>query len=160
MVLFVQDKNGRNFSIPAKALNIIWGKDGRYWNLPDNPNMPAELLQVSWLEVSSCVEGINPKKKYEVGFKISLKADAFGWNKYPVYIMMKRGQEGEISWKKVSLNTNNGNGNQPFEILGELMKTEKHMTDTKLYFGLYEVWSGKWKGGLQIHGAFVREAAA
>ncbi|KAL2484121.1 Protein PHLOEM PROTEIN 2-LIKE A9 [Forsythia ovata] len=157
MVLSVQDKDGRKFLIPAKALNIVWGRDGRFWNIPDNPGMPAELLQVSWLEVSSSVDGTNPQKNYEIGFSVSLKADAFGWNKYPVYIMMKRGKEGEFSWKKVFLNTNNGNVNQAFEISGKLMKAADS-TDTKIYFGLYEVWSGKWKGGLQIHHAFVREA--
>lgn len=29
--------------------------------------------------------------------------------------------------------------------------------DTKLYFGLYEVWRGEWKGGLKVHQATVQK---
>ncbi|KAL2467451.1 Protein PHLOEM PROTEIN 2-LIKE A9 [Abeliophyllum distichum] len=149
-----KDKDGGKFFIPAKALNIVWGRDSRYWKIPEKSDMPAELLQVSWLEVSCSVDETNPQKNYEVGFSVSLKVDAFGWNKYPFYIMMKRGNERQFSSKKVLFN---GNGNQEFEISGKLMKAADS-TDTKIYFGLYEVWSGKWKGGLKIHHAFVREA--
>ncbi|KAL2484123.1 phloem protein 2-A10 [Forsythia ovata] len=150
-----KDKDEGNFLIPAKALNIVWGRDSRYWKIPEISDTPAELLQVSWLEVTASVNGIDPQKNYEVGFSVSLKADAFGWNNHPVYVMMKRGNEGEFSSKKVLFN---GNGKQRFEISGKLMKASDS-TDKNIYFGLYEVWSGKWKGGLQIHHAFIREAA-
>ncbi|KAL2467450.1 Protein PHLOEM PROTEIN 2-LIKE A9 [Abeliophyllum distichum] len=148
-----KDKDGRKVIIPAKALNIVWGGDDRYWKIPEKSGMPAELLQVSWLEVTASVNGTDHQKNYEVGFSVSLKDDAFGWNNSPVYIMVKRGKEGKFSATKVLFN---GNGKQRFEISGKLKKGDS-TTDPNIYFGLYEVWSGKWRGGLQIHHAYVTE---
>ncbi|EYU43687.1 hypothetical protein MIMGU_mgv1a017435mg [Erythranthe guttata] len=74
--------------------------------------------------------------------------------------MVKRGKEGKFAWKKFFLNTNETN--KPFEITGRLIKAEKPLEDSsddqRVYFGLYEVWSGKWKGGLKIHHAFITES--
>lgn len=118
--------------------------------------MPAELHQVSWLEVTGSVDGINTTKGYEVGFSVSLNPDAFGWGSYPVCVMVKRGKEGKIAWTKAPINPNQRG---QFEIKGRLMKSDgmEDSKDRKLYFGLYEVWSGKWKGGLKIYNAHIKE---
>ncbi|XP_057812144.1 protein PHLOEM PROTEIN 2-LIKE A9-like [Salvia miltiorrhiza] len=145
------NKDERTKVILPKDLNIVWGNDTRYWNIND----VAELHQVSWLEVTGGVEGASAAKSYEVGFSVSLNPDAFGWGKYPIYIMIKRGKEEKVTWTKISINPNNQE--TQFEIKGRLLKSD-HSTDIgKLSFGLYEVWSGKWKGGLKIHKAFVNQ---
>ncbi|KAL8033920.1 hypothetical protein ABFS82_13G189100 [Erythranthe guttata] len=147
-------------TIPSKDLDIVWGGDDRYWTIPNDMNSAAHLHQVSWLEVTASVRGTNPSKNYDVGFRVSVTPDAFGWSNYPVYIMVKRGKEGKFAWKKFFLNTNETN--KPFEITGRLIKAEKPLEDSsddqRVYFGLYEVWSGKWKGGLKIHHAFITES--
>ncbi|KAF5935963.1 hypothetical protein HYC85_027092 [Camellia sinensis] len=121
-------------NINAKDLKIVWGNDNRYWRTPNESNQPAELLQVCWLEVTgSCF--IDKGKKYNVTFEVSLTPDAFGWNNTTLYIMAKRGEKGRYTWKKLSLILN--------------------ASDDKLYFGLYEIWKGNWKGGLKIYRAVV-----
>ncbi|KAG6395875.1 hypothetical protein SASPL_142008 [Salvia splendens] len=70
----------------------------------------------------------------------------------------------QVSWLEVTggvVGTKAGKSYE-FEIKGRLMmKGSDHQIegsdDGKLSFGLYEVWSGKWKGGLKIHHAFVKE---
>ncbi|KAL8513059.1 hypothetical protein ACS0TY_019301 [Phlomoides rotata] len=150
---FIKDKQGKMI-IPPKDLSIVWGKDDRYWNVPNKDNLAAELYQVYWLEVTGLIHETSPNKNYEAGFRVSLNPDAFGWGKYPVYIMVKRGKEGKIGWTKIYMNPNQKG---EFEIMGKCVKSDKSSQDGKLYFGLYEVWSGKWKGGLKIRHAFIRE---
>ncbi|XP_073134803.1 protein PHLOEM PROTEIN 2-LIKE A9 [Henckelia pumila] len=141
--------------IQPQYLNIVWGRDDRYWNVREG-SMPAELYQVCWLEVTGCVDETNPKKDYEVGFEVSLAPDAFGWGASPLYLMIKRGKEGKFAWTKFQVNPDE---NQKFKIFGKLLRTNQSSSgdDKKLYFGLYEVWSEKWKGGLRIHNAYVQE---
>ncbi|XP_075523271.1 protein PHLOEM PROTEIN 2-LIKE A9-like [Primulina tabacum] len=140
--------------IRPQDLNIVWGKDDRYWNIGTG-DMAAELYQVSWLEVTGCVDQTNPNRDYEVGFEVSLAPDAFGWGASPLYLMVKRGKDGKFAWTKFQVNPDE---TQRFKISGKLMRADKSSPDDKkLYFGLYEVWSEKWKGGLRIHNAYVKE---
>ncbi|KAL8513064.1 hypothetical protein ACS0TY_019303 [Phlomoides rotata] len=147
------DEAGSMMIVQPKDLNIVWGKDNRYWNVPQKLGSPAELYQVSWLEVTGIVDETSPNKAYEVGFRLSFNPDAFGWGKYPVYILIKRGKEGKTTSTKITMNPNHKG---EFEISGKLDKCNEE-SDGRLYFGLYEVWSGKWKGGLKIHHAFITE---
>ncbi|KAM4088211.1 hypothetical protein ACB094_07G053500 [Castanea mollissima] len=146
---------------PPKKLNIIWGNDSRYWRLPtENTGRPAELIQVSWLEVTGTYEGVKGKT-YEIGFEVSLTPDAFGWNGCHVYVMAKVGKRGKYSWKRSSLeNPKSGNFQIPFETLSIKVDDNPSNTDNKIYFGMYEVWSGKWKGGLKIYNAVIKEIIA
>ncbi|KAL3523000.1 hypothetical protein ACH5RR_015834 [Cinchona calisaya] len=146
--------------VKPRGLNIVWGRDARYWNVPnpEDDGKPAELLQVSWLEVTGCVS-TDPQKNYEVGFKVSLTPDAFGWGGSPIYIMVKRGKEGKFVWKENVL-TNNPHRTNEFYITTTLVKSDRQAqgsTDRKIYFGLYEVWSDKWKGGLKVHHVRIKE---
>ncbi|CAL5346713.1 unnamed protein product [Camellia sinensis] len=143
-------------NINAKELTIVWGNDNRYWRTPKESNQPAELLQVCWLEVTgSCV--IDKGKKYNVTFEVSLTPDAFGWNNTTLYIMAKRGEKGRYTWKKVNLTNQNTNKDQHFFIPEEhlIVEPDTNASDDKLYFGLYEIWKGNWKGGLKIYRAVV-----
>lgn len=110
---------------------------------------------MSWLEVTTSVN-INKSdrtNKYEVGFSISFGPDEFGWGRdYPIYFMMKIGKTGKASWKKIVMDVNDAK-----PITGVVETT--HPSDNIIYFGLYEAWSGKWKGGLRIHYAFARPLA-
>ncbi|XP_047958123.1 protein PHLOEM PROTEIN 2-LIKE A9-like isoform X3 [Salvia hispanica] len=151
-------KGAQGMKIYPRNFNIVWGNDTRYWNVPKNTDLAAELCQVSWLEVTGGVVGTKAGKSYEVGFSVSLNPDAFGWGKYPIYIMIKRGNEEKATWTKIMINPNQKG---QFEIKGRLTRGSDHQIegsdDGKLSFGLYEVWSGKWKGGLKIHHAYVKE---
>ncbi|KAL3632337.1 hypothetical protein CASFOL_025321 [Castilleja foliolosa] len=154
----VQDDNKKEMRIPAKDLNVVWGKDPRYWKIPDDDKSSLELNQVYWLEVTTCVDKTNPKKVYEVGFDVSLSADAFGWGDAPLYLMVKRGNAGKFVWKKYPMTIPSYNTEEHREIKGRSsLDQESEDPCPKLHFGLYEVWSGKWKGGLKINHAFVRE---
>lgn len=101
----------------------------------------------------------DPEKEYEAGFRISLTADAFGWAGSPVYILVKRGKTGKFKGKKFELESSK----EDEDIKAKVEKIEKAEgkdpveEDSKIYFGLYEVWRGKWKGGLKIHHAFIRQ---
>ncbi|KAG6392159.1 hypothetical protein SASPL_146370 [Salvia splendens] len=153
---FTKEEHGMKIS--PRNLNIVRGNDDRYWKVQkNNDSAAAELNQVSWLEVTGGVEGTTTTKSYEVGFIVSLNADAFGWGNYPIYIMIKGGNEDNITWTKVQINPDKKG---QFEIKGKLMKSNDQIgasDNEKLSFGLYEVWSGKWKGGLKIHHAYVKE---
>ncbi|GFP84186.1 protein phloem protein 2-like a9 [Phtheirospermum japonicum] len=151
----VHDDHKKEMRIPAKDLNVVWGNDPRYWKKPDNDNSSLELNQVYWLEVTTCVDETDPKKTYEVGFDVSLSADAFGWGDAPLYLMVRRGKDGKFVWKKHLLTIPNHNKEEHREIIGRSSSGQHE--DPKLHLGLFEVWSGKWKGGLKINHAFVRE---
>ncbi|KAL2252061.1 protein PHLOEM PROTEIN 2-LIKE A9-like [Sesamum indicum] len=151
-ITFYADGDKEAMKIPPKHLNIVWGRDNRYWKVPDDDEeSSAELNQVCWLEVTGSVEGTRPNKQYQVGFHVSFTPDAFGWGGSPLYIMVKRGKDGKPVWRKLLLNPHQ---TKECDITAT---TNPHSNDPKLYFGLYELWSGKWKGGLKIHHAFIRQ---
>lgn len=110
-----------------------------------------ELLQVSWLEVNGKAKLSNlvPEKEYAVKFKVELKPDNFGWASRPVYLMVKI--ESKRSWKKSDLSTKAAGAD--FDVpIGSLLtfKVPKDAGDKIVEFGMYEIWKGRWKGGLVI----------
>ncbi|KAK6264418.1 hypothetical protein SCA6_019852, partial [Theobroma cacao] len=149
------------YRFKPRAFNIVWGNDNRYWRIPStrsNNDEVAELVQVSWLEVTGFVE-LRPLKTYQVTFTLSFKEDAFGWNGSPVFLMAKVGKKGKYKWRRLKeleslpkVPTEVPSNSEPF-----LVEVPDDVPDKRLYFGLYEVWSGKWKGGLRVHGATVKE---
>ncbi|OMO65793.1 Phloem protein 2-like protein [Corchorus olitorius] len=155
------------YRLKPRAFNIVWGNDSRYWRIPPRSTTPsdndefAELVQVSWLEVTGLVKQLNTSTSYKLTFKLSFKSDAFGWSGCPVFLMAKVGKNGRYKWKRL----------KDLEVLPKEpiivprdddpfvidVPTLTDQPDNKLYFGLYEVWSGKWKGGLRVHEAIVKE---
>ena len=116
---------------------------------------PVELLQVSWLEVTGSLDLARLEKgqDYTVSFKLRLKPDAFGWADSPVYLLAKPGKSGPYNWKRSDLSLL-----KPGEITSvpqnsvlKFTVPEKFAADDKLLFGMYEIWKGRWKGGLVIH---------
>ncbi|KAK4859887.1 hypothetical protein QYF36_013540 [Acer negundo] len=76
-------------TIKPRGFNIVWGKDTRYWQLPErSTEAPAELKQVCWLEITGSVD-VKPGNKYTIEFQVSMKPDAFGWSGCPVFMMAK-----------------------------------------------------------------------
>ncbi|KAL1330950.1 hypothetical protein HN51_048190 [Arachis hypogaea] len=137
-----------NFIIKPTGLNIVWGNDPRYWKVTESE---AELIQVSWLEVSGVVKELKKGKKYKVEFELNVKRDAFGWDETQVLVMAKASKTGRYSFKEAKLSGCEGHvtipSGEPLEVSFPAAISD---SDANLYFGLYEVWSGRWKGGIQI----------
>ncbi|XP_019414321.1 PREDICTED: protein PHLOEM PROTEIN 2-LIKE A9-like isoform X2 [Lupinus angustifolius] len=147
---YIFQQESGSYLIKPKGLNIIWGNDDRYWNVQEDV---AELIQVSWLEVSGAVPVIKGKK-YKVRFHVRVKADGFGWNNIQVLVMAKVGRRGNYEFKPTTLKSDNNEVIIPSQNDLEI-NVEPDASDNLLHFGLYEVWSGKWKGGLEILNAEV-----
>lgn len=109
---------------------------------------PAELIQVSWLEVSGVVQ-ITKAGTYSVSFEVKVKEDGFGWAGTDVLVMAKIGKTGKYRFQANRLSP--GENIIPFKRLEIPV-----VGPSDLHFGLYEVWSGKWKGGLQIIKAVIQ----
>ncbi|KAJ8754302.1 hypothetical protein K2173_002753 [Erythroxylum novogranatense] len=157
-ILDLQEANGWLFK--PRGLHIVWGNEDCYWRLPpEGEDGPVELLEVWWFEVrGSTKENLKRGKKYEISFLVSVNKDARCWNDLPIFIMAKVGMGGSCRWKRINLPIQDGDNK--FEIpegkfLIDVPETE--CDDSKLHFGLYEVWSASCKGGLQIHEARVQE---
>lgn len=116
---------------------IIYSSDGS-----------AELIQVSWLEVSGKVPV--EKGTYVVKFDVAVNSNGFGWDGTPVLVMAKVGKKGKYKYEEVTLQCGNDQISPKVSI-----PVEGNPNDLELHFGLYEVWSGKWKGGLIIKKAEV-----
>ncbi|KAL6206307.1 hypothetical protein ACLB2K_023555 [Fragaria x ananassa] len=153
-----KDEQGGTWVIKPRGLNIVWGNDERYWKIPEKTdvNKPVELLQVSWLEVTGSVDGLTPGK-YKLTFDVKLTADAFGWKDIQVFLMAKVGKKGKYKWARVKLDQglNTDIVSIPADTQKLKIEVPNDPTDKTLHFGLYEVWSGKWKGGLEIYNAKV-----
>ena len=109
---------------------------------------------MSWLEVTGSLDlgRLEKNKEYKVSFKLKLKPDAFGWADSPVYLMAKPGKSGPYNWKKSDLSQG-----KPGEVIivpnNPVLKfkvPERPAEGDKLQFGMYEIWRGRWKGGLVI----------
>ncbi|CAK8534422.1 unnamed protein product [Lathyrus sativus] len=146
---YIDDK-GSKIEIKPKGLNIIWGNDLRYWKTQEEF---AELIQVSWLEVSGKVT-VKRGKTYSVKFDVEVKQNGFGWENTPVLVMAKLGKRGSYTYKEVKLACGSKQAIPKDDGRLEITVGELE-NDPELHFGLYEVWSGKWKGGLIINKAEV-----
>ncbi|XVE51680.1 hypothetical protein DITRI_Ditri02bG0061000 [Diplodiscus trichospermus] len=158
-----------------RGFSIVWGNDSRYWRIPPRSQSNnnghkkveevaefAELVQVSWLEVRGVCK-LEASTKYQISFQLSFKRNATGWSGCPVFLMAKVGFKGRYDWRKLKelekekklprQRTDVPSDTEPFVV--EVRKREE-TPDTRLFFGLYEVWSGKRKRGLRVHGATIK----
>ncbi len=143
--------------VKPKNLNIVWSEDKRYWKRDDET---AELLQVCWLEVTGS-EKVRPGNRYKISFEVSLENNAFGWSGCPVSVMAKIGKKGRYSWKRVKpldqFSAATGHFLIPDDEFVMQVPPNGNVAQEELYFGLYEIWSGKWKGGLTIHKVIITQ---
>ncbi|XWS18694.1 hypothetical protein CRYUN_Cryun32bG0066900 [Craigia yunnanensis] len=156
----------KHFVFKPRAFNIVWGNDSRYWRIASgtssskesNDDEVAELVQVCWLEVTGSVQ-LNPLTSYQITFTLNFKKDASGWSGSPVFMTAKVGKKGKYKWKKLKELENLPK--EPTEVPSNdepfVVYVPEGQIDTWLYFGLYEVWSGKWKRGLRVHQAVIKE---
>ncbi|CAL9200046.1 unnamed protein product [Musa hybrid cultivar] len=149
-------KVGDTVTIEPTALDVTWGNDSRYWSINETGG-PISLHQVSWLEVSGVFDkgvldtvnaGLDTSKTYSLKFKVRMKADAFGWSGCPVYLMVKDGDTKKFKWKKVDLSRLTAG--VTVDIPDSSDKHTFRPPADKLTFGLFEIWRGRWKGGLDI----------
>ncbi|MBA0557426.1 hypothetical protein Golob_014496 [Gossypium lobatum] len=158
--------DSREYIFKPRAFNIVWGNDKRCWRMAKpigsstsskNEKECAELVQVSWLEVT----GITPKlsaSKYQITFQLSLEKGASGWTGAPVFLMAKVGKKGKYQWKKLEVEKLTRDPTDlPSEADPFVVEVDDAQVDKRLYFGLYEVWSGKWKQGLKVYKATVKQ---
>ncbi|KAL3575622.1 hypothetical protein D5086_023723 [Populus alba] len=122
---------------------------------------PAGLLKVVWLEI----EGSTPKplskgERYALSFKISMAEDRSGWKEAPAFMMAKVGKKGIAKWARINLEDVQVDGVKEVPLGKFQFEVPENAQDTTLYFGFYELWSGGWKGGLRIHEALHKPAAA
>ncbi|XP_057744472.1 protein PHLOEM PROTEIN 2-LIKE A9 [Arachis stenosperma] len=151
----IEEKDADNYTIKPTGLNIVWGNDPRYWKVTETK---AELIQVSWLEVSGVVKSLRKGKKYKVEFELNVKPGAFGWDETQVLVMAKAGKSGSYSFKVAKLSASGSEvrhvtipSSEPLEVSFPAGIPDSDANQQpNLYFGLYEVWSGKWKGGIEI----------
>ncbi|CAK7336969.1 unnamed protein product [Dovyalis caffra] len=123
---------------------------------------PLQLLEACWLDVTGSKTAIKGKT-YEIIFKLSMNEEkSFGWYD-PVSVMAKIGEEGEYKCVKVDLSQLGKDEKVfPLEKFEIEFKSDDNTVnnETELYFGLYEVWTNEWKGGLRIHEVIVQEVTA
>ncbi|XVF40046.1 hypothetical protein PTKIN_Ptkin01aG0081000 [Pterospermum kingtungense] len=158
------NKDNSYFVIKPRGFNIVWGNESRYWRVPPRSSLStqsdeyAELVQVSWVEVTGSVP-LNASTAYQISFTLSFTGDAFGWSGSPVFLMAKVGKRGRYKWRRLREVENLPK--EPTQIPSDdepfVVDVPGDQPDTRLFFGLYEVWSGKWKGGLRVHRAVVKQ---
>ncbi|KAG6737115.1 hypothetical protein POTOM_059890 [Populus tomentosa] len=174
---------GGKMVFKPKDLKICWQEESQFWSIPEGDGLPVELLEVCWLDVSGEMR-VTKGKAYEVSFKLSMNTEhSFGWE-VPVTVMARIGKKGKYERKEIDLSKLSKEEKEfpPDKCRIEFKSEEKSeskeeprekksQTNKKgienakndeetLYFGLYEVWTNKWKGGLRIHEAIVQEIPA
>ncbi|GKU92633.1 hypothetical protein SLEP1_g6340 [Rubroshorea leprosula] len=99
--------------------------------------IPAELLKVTWFQLSGSVPVI-PGKKYRISFKLGFNPNSFGWKAHPTFLMAKIGKSGRYVWKSLKGVERMPGGPidlpdhcNPFEI-----EVPPSALDTTLYFGI------------------------
>lgn len=110
-----------------------------------------------WLELKK----LDKDREYKVRFKVSMKPDAFGWSGSPVYLMAKVGGN-KFIWKSANI-SGKPPGVEfciPEDLKFTVKDTDQLTEDAKLNFGLYEIWRGRWKGGLVIHDVEISPVSA
>ncbi|KAM7519625.1 hypothetical protein LguiB_018587 [Lonicera macranthoides] len=151
-----KEEGGRAIMKP-RGLSITWGNHKRYWRIPksDQPDMPAKLLNICWLELSA-LRKIDPKKSYEIGFRVSLSRR---WNSdSPVFIMARRGDGHSVARKVIFEGRSlHEEFDIPDKFCVKFSPQDSSNSESYLHIGLYDVWNSNWKSGLNIHHAFARE---
>lgn len=156
------EKDEQEIRIPAKALNIIWGNDSRFWKwiqLKDKQSLftdAAELLQVNWIEVTGKLDfsELHPQKQYEIVYVVRFNVDAFGWHTTPIKFKVTT-SDGHVSEVSEILEPYRKIGDVQHEIRGGEFTVPSSGTG-QVYFGMYEVNSDWWKGSMILEGVKIK----
>ncbi|PQQ03818.1 protein PHLOEM PROTEIN 2-LIKE A1 [Prunus yedoensis var. nudiflora] len=142
----------------AKALDITWSGDTRYWRWfkeTSGDNFEAaELLNVCWLEVRGklATTVLSPGTLYEVVFVVKMKTKAYGWDA-PVNLKFTPPDGAVPRETKFKLTDLKDSKDQWKDIpFGEFIAPAN---PGNIEFSLNE-YGGRWKSGLVIKGVAVR----
>ncbi|KAJ4702561.1 Phloem protein 2-like protein [Melia azedarach] len=161
--LTVQDYSG-SIRIPVRALNITWGNVARFWErIPlteENTKLTgfeeaALLLQVNWIEVTGKLSilpsmALSTSTTYEILYILKFREDAFGWHSAPVKFKLRINGEDKV--KSEILHCYREKQDEWHEIPGGQFTVSKDITVGMVEFGMFEVESDWWKGGLILAG--------
>nr|XP_018673829.1 PREDICTED: protein PHLOEM PROTEIN 2-LIKE A1-like isoform X1 [Musa acuminata subsp. malaccensis] len=169
------------YHIMARGMNISWGEDDRFWKWPrlseaelreifsiDAKNWIcecAELNQVSWLEATKTLDLDDEKYKKvfdgydtcDILYNIKFKVDAFGWHGVPVTFQVNNTltpAEGYTKDEKLESYRKRTSGWQ--QIHGGDFKIPKTEKKGEVKFGMYEIKSQRWKGGILLAGVTLK----
>ncbi|XP_068657409.1 uncharacterized protein PHLOEM PROTEIN 2-LIKE A4-like [Aristolochia californica] len=157
--------------ISAKALNIVWGNDRRYWQWKAlhelqgfKPEVGAELEQVNWIQVTGKLDSSKVpeffsdtrSKTYEIIWVVSFNVDAFGWKRTPIKFKVASGEQ--LKQRSEKLEPYRKKSSRWHEISGGEFTVgygRKGLVD----FGMYETESDWWKGNMVLAGVKIRPKA-
>ncbi|KAI4296955.1 hypothetical protein L6164_036871 [Bauhinia variegata] len=164
----------RLFRIPVTALNIIWGKDPRFWRIipftdtdedvrSTGFKQSALLVQVNWLEVTGKLPvslfRSGSATKYEIYYAVNFRVDAFGWHSAPIRFKVR--VNGEETEKSMILEPYR----EKYGVWQEIHGGEFSVSDVvdngdgEVKFGMYEVDSDWWKGSMVLAGVKIMAKA-
>ncbi|XP_052174877.1 uncharacterized protein PHLOEM PROTEIN 2-LIKE A4-like [Diospyros lotus] len=158
--------------IPARALNIVWGSHTRYWEwikmeegvmgksqTPDSKEA-AMLIQINWLAVTGKIDmkRLEAGKTYTVYYIVKFQVDAFGWHSVPVQFMVRVTGK-EYAQKSAKLEQYQAKPDEWHEVPGgEFTAPSDGEGAGSVEFGMFEVDSDWWKGGLVLAGVKIKES--
>lgn len=116
---------------------------------------------MSWLEVTGSFpsELLKVDGQYSVKFKVSLMTNAFGWQGSPVYFFVLDPNTKKRKWRKRDLSGLKRDGSSeevPADLNFDFKGNQKNEA-SEISFGLYEIWKGGWKGGLDIREVVIKK---
>ncbi|KAK8952493.1 putative F-box protein PP2-B2 [Platanthera zijinensis] len=165
-VEYIKRENG-GIHISAKALRIVWGNDSRFWQwtkIEDSCfEIGAELIQVNWLEVNGALDlqkfPLDPLKAYEIVYVVKFMADAFGWHAPPITFEVCSAWDGKKSRRAETLEhyyLKEEKKKSWIEIHGgEFSLPSAASNYNKIEFGMNEVKTEWWKGGIVLEGVKI-----
>ncbi|XP_031262341.1 protein PHLOEM PROTEIN 2-LIKE A9-like [Pistacia vera] len=161
----IQHEEKPEKKIYPRDLKFTWGDNPSYWKLPEqSQNGPAELKRVCWLQVTGTTQ-VETGKSYIIKFNVTLNPGAFGWNGLPLFLIAKT-HDGNYTWQMIDPlkpppATGTGTVSDiPTDGKQFTVQIPPGVGKQELFFGLYEIWSNRWKGGLLINYASVKERSS
>lgn len=150
--------------VPVKALDITWGNDTRFWQQIDLTDHDTQeigfkegmlLLQVNWIEVKGNLN-ITPTEdtKYEIYYMVKFRVDAFGWHSAPIKFKVRH--KGEETHSNITILESYREKHDVWHEIpgGEFSVASKDPVNVE--FGIFEVDSDWWKGGMVLGGVKIK----
>lgn len=124
----------------------------------------AELNQVSWLEATKTLDLDHEKYKKvfdgcescEILYNIKFKVDAFGWHGVPVTFQVNTPNPDEGYTRDERLESYRKRCSGWQQIHGGQFKVPKTEKKGNVKFGMYEIKSQRWKGGILLAGVTLK----
>ncbi|ONK65796.1 uncharacterized protein A4U43_C06F1060 [Asparagus officinalis] len=154
------DVNKDTIHVSAKALNIIWGNDKRFWQWIQlsKDESRYKLFPYNWMEIKGSLDLAkippSPSTTYEIFYVIKFKVDAMGWHSSPVTFELIT-PDGKSSKIAEMLEFYRCKGNEWHNVYGGEFRLDGSVNG-KVKFSMSEVQSDWWKGGMILEGVIVR----